>query len=212
MKSRKDFIENDEYVESELSLKETTICKTQKRLYVTRKTKRKKSEKIVNLNTVQGVTLEEGREKRTSTPLLMGLIFAGASAFFATKDNLKPVFYALLFIGAMLTLIGIIVKLPRYYSRLVLLCSGAEVEFTFEKISGAKEEKLKKMMYSTLIEKSNTAYVTQVQMAPVAVEPPIEYTEIPVVTPVEPTPQAQEEPVAQEKPQVQEEAQETAAV
>lgn len=151
MKNKTHFIEADEQIQSELYLSETYVCKTQKRLYASKHTKGGKVEKIVNLNTIQAVSVEEGREKRSSGPLIMGLLLAGCSVFFAFKENLKPVFLSLLFIGIMLTIIGIIVKLPRYYSKLIISSYGQPIELQFEKITGAQEEKLKAIIFSTLV-------------------------------------------------------------
>ena len=153
MKRKTAFIEQDEYLDSELYLSETYVCTTQKRLYITKHTNKRKIEKIVNLNTVQSLSIEEGREKRSSWPLLMGLIFICASIPFVFNPALKPVFLALLIIGIALSFIGIIVKLPRYYSEVVLSTFGHSVHIHFEKITSAQEEKLKKMLYSTLVTK-----------------------------------------------------------
>lgn len=185
MKSKINFIENDEKIQSELYLRETYVCKTQKRLYVSKSKKGRKTEKIVNLNTVQAVSLEEGREKRSSGPLLMGLLVAGCSVFFAFKENLKPVFLSLLFVGLMLTLIGIIVKLPRYYSKLIISSYGHPIELQFEKITGAKEGKLKEIIYSTLV--YTDPYPPQeVESEPVYDETGDEnLTQIPEIVPVE---------------------------
>ncbi len=182
MKNKTQFIEADERLETELYLSETYVCKTQKRLYVSKNTNKRKTEKVVNLNTVQSVSLEEGREKRSSGPLLTGLIFAGASIFFAFKENLKPVFLSLLFIGIALTLIGIIVKLPRYYSKLIISCYGHSLELNFEKVTGSQEEALKKIVYSTLVYTDPYAQEAEVVYDTTGDE---NLTQIPVVEPVE---------------------------
>ena len=204
MKSKINFIENDEKIQSELYLRETYVCKTQKRLYVSKSTKGRKTEKIVNLNTVQAVSLEEGREKRSSGPLIMGLLVAGCSVFFAFKENLKPVFLSLLFVGLMLTLIGIIVKLPRYYSKLIISSYGHPIELQFEKITGAKEEKLKEIIYSTLVYTDPNPQ--EVESEPVYDETGDEnLTQIPEIVPVEEAPAEAEENTEGEKaPEMQE--------
>ncbi len=188
MKSKTQFIEQDEVLESELYLSETYVCKTQKRLYVSKHTKRRKSEKIVNLNTVQSVSIEEGREKRSSGTLITGLLFAATSAFFAFKESLKPVFLSLLFIGIALTIIGIILKLPRYYSKLIISSYGHPIELSFEKVTGSQEEQLKKMVYSTLI------YTTKREESEPTYDASYEenFTQIPVIEPVA-QPQEQEQ-------------------
>lgn len=204
MKSKINFIENDEKIQSELYLRETYVCKTQKRLYVSKSTKGRKTEKIVNLNTVQAVSLEEGREKRSSGPLLMGLLVAGCSVFFAFKENLKPVFLSLLFVGLMLTLIGIIVKLPRYYSKLIISSYGHPIELQFEKITGSKEEKLKEIIYSTLVYTDPNPQ--EVESEPVYDETGDEnLTQIPEIVPVVEAPAEAEENTEGEKaPEMQE--------
>lgn len=179
MKHRTDFIERDEYLESDLYLSETYFCTTQKRLYVTKNTKKKKIEKVVNLNTVQSVSIEAGREKRSLVPLLMGLIIAGASVPFYFNEAQKPVFMALLFIGVMLTIIGIIVRLPRYYSEIIISSFGYKIHIHCEKITASQEQKLKKMLYSTLVSRSeqgNTVFEKETTEIP-----EVEVTEIPSV-------------------------------
>ena len=182
MKNKIQFIETDEYIQSELCLRETYVCKTQKRLYVSKNSKKRKTQKVINLNTVQSVSLEEGREKRSSGPLLMGLIFAGASAFFAFKENLKPVFLSLLFIGIALTLIGIVVKIPRYYSKLIVSSYGYPIELNFEKVTGNKEEALKKLLFSVLTQVEQAEKTTDVTYDTTGDE---NLTQIPVVEPVQ---------------------------
>jgi hypothetical protein len=205
MKSKINFIENDEKIQSELYLRETYVCKTQKRLYVSKSKKGgRKTEKIVNLNTVQAVSLEEGREKRSSGPLLMGLLVAGCSVFFAFKENLKPVFLSLLFVGLMLTLIGIIVKLPRYYSKLIISSYGHPIELQFEKITGSKEEKLKEIIYSTLVYTDPNPQ--EVESEPVYDETGDEnLTQIPEIIPVVEAPiEAEENTEGEKEPEMQE--------
>ena len=194
MKNKTQFVEQDETIQSELYLSETYICKTQKRLYVSKHTKRRKVERVINLDSIQSVSVDEGKEKRTPGPLMTGILLAGVSAFFANRENLKPVFLSLLCIGLFFTLIGIILRIPRYYSKLIISTNGHPIELSFEKVSGSKEEQLKRLVYSTLVHDSKQEITEPTYDASYEKN----FTEIPVVQPKEKAQDSQEEGKAEE--------------
>ena len=192
------FLEQDEVLQTELFIEETSIYKTQKRLYVKKHVKAERTEKVINNESIGSVSVNEIKKKRSSKPLVWGIVImvlALAFALICIKTeflgdfNWKLPFGAAATIGVLLLIIGIIVKLPRYYSLVTISSFGAPIELRFDKLKAHHKRAINALAFSTLVKLSDE----QVYEAPSAEQGPS--------FAIEPQPQPQAEPANTEAEQ-----------
>lgn len=157
------FLEQDEVLGTELFIEETYIYKTQKRLYVKKHVKSERTEKVVNNESIGSVSVNEVRKKRSSKPLVWGIVImvlAIAFALICIKTNFlgdfnwKLVAGGVGAVGALLLILGIILKLPRYYSLVTISSFGAPIELRFDKLKAHHKRAINSLAFSTLVKLS----------------------------------------------------------
>lgn len=205
MKRIPTFLEMDENLEAELFLNNTYIYNTQKRVYIKKQDADEKTEKTINIDTVSAVCATEVKKKRSKALLVWGIIILLAAVALYIFKLQMPAFIVG-GVGALLTVLGVFVCLPRYFLKLEIATSGYPIVITFEKLKTHQENQLKGLFFGLLVKRTQVGFAMQgtPEIPQSAYAVPQEAYAVPQVVPdvqneQQPIPQEQEnaEPQAQ---------------